>query len=1361
MAFPNSPTNGQSTTVDGINYTYSSSENSWTRQTLVVSTDTTASSNTVILQGVDVTQNTRITVLEGVNTTQNTNITTVTGLAQAAFDKANTGVSTSTDDYARTTSNTATNNIVILQGVNTTQNTRISSVDNTATAAYAKANAAFDKANTGVTSSIDDYARVTSNTATNNIVILQGVNATQNTNITNATSLAQAAYNQANTGGLVSNTGNITVSTFTGDGTTVAFNLPVTPTNKDYTFITFDGATQLKASYSLSGNLITFSEAPLVGENIEIISFTNGVITSYDTLARDIANTATNNITILQGVNTTQNTRLSVVEGGLISANANTVYLNSLITTNNTRISVIEGGLISANANSAYLQGALNTANTNINTKFNSSGGTISGSVTISGNNDLIVTGNLIITGNISSQNVQQLAVADPLLVLGLGNYVSDTKDIGFAGHYNDGANAHTGLIRDSGTKEYHFFTGYTPEVDVTNNIDINHASFVSANVNASTFKGNLIATTAVVGGVNLLNVNTSQNTRMSVIEGGLISSNANTVFLNSLITTNNTRIAVVEGGLISANANTIYLNSLITTNNTRISSVDNTATAAYAKANAAFDKANTGVSTSTDDYARTTANTATNNITILQGVNATQNTNITYGTNLAQAAYNQANTGGLVSNTGIITVDTFVGNGSNVAFTLSVTPVTKNYTFITFDGATQLKDSYSLSGNIITFTEAPLNGENIEIISFTNGVITSFDTVARDLANTATNNITILQGVNVTQNTRITSADNTATAAYAKANAAFDKANTGVSTSTDDYARTTANTATNNITILQGVNTTQNTNITNATSLAQSAFDAANTLNGTFTIQYLVVAGGGPGGTQTGGGGGAGGVLSSYLQSEGATYTVTVGSGAAGRTTYGNGSPGANSSFVGSTNSIVAVGGGYGSTTSTGGNGGSGGGTGSGGGLVGGTGIAGQGNNGGGTDGTGINYPSGGGGGAGATGGVASGYVAGSGGAGRANPISTSTIGQLSGGIYYVGGGGGGGIYGSGTAGSGGLGGGGAGSSSASTPASGSVNTGGGGGGSGLNAISGAGGSGVVILRTLALADSTTGSPTVTYDGAYNIYTFTSSGSIVFPATAEAPEIVDITARADVVTLQSVNTTQNTRIAVIEGVNTTQNTRMSVIEGGLITANANSAYLTSINTTQNTNITYATSLAQAAFDKANTGTSGGSSNVTIVTSDSFVGNGSNVAFTLSVTPSSKDYTIITFDGAVQLRSSYSLAANTITFTEAPLNGENVEVTSFSSSSTLATVTINTFTGDGSTVAYTLSVSPSSKDYTFVNFDGTAQLRSSYSLSGNILTFTEAPLVGENIEVTSFTTNSTSSGTTIGKAIAMSIIFGG
>jgi len=48
---------------------------------------------------------------------------------------------------------------------------------------------------------IDQYARNTSNTNASDIVVLQGINSTQNTNIVTATNLAQAAFNQANTGG--------------------------------------------------------------------------------------------------------------------------------------------------------------------------------------------------------------------------------------------------------------------------------------------------------------------------------------------------------------------------------------------------------------------------------------------------------------------------------------------------------------------------------------------------------------------------------------------------------------------------------------------------------------------------------------------------------------------------------------------------------------------------------------------------------------------------------------------------------------------------------------------------------------------------------------------------------------------------------------------------------------------------------------------------------------------------------------------------------------------------------------------------------------------------------------------------------
>jgi hypothetical protein len=67
-------------------------------------------------------------------------------------------------------------------------------------------------------------------------------------------------------------------------------------------------------------------------------------------------------------------------------------------------------------------------------------------------------------------------------------------------------------------------------------------------------------------------------------------------------------------------------------------------------------------------------------------------------------------------------------------------------------------------------------------------------------------------------------------------------------------------------------------------------------------------------------------------------------------------------------------------------------------------------------------------------------------------------------------------------------------------------ANTGGGGGGGSaggsVTGSGGTGGSGIVIIRYPATASpptSTTGSPQVSYAGGYQIYTWTSSGSITF----------------------------------------------------------------------------------------------------------------------------------------------------------------------------------------------------------------------------------------------------------------------
>ena len=61
----------------------------------------------------------------------------------------------------------------------------------------------------------------------------------------------------------------------------------------------------------------------------------------------------------------------------------------------------------------------------------------------------------------------------------------------------------------------------------------------------------------------------------------------------------------------------------------------------------------------------------------------------------------------------------------------------------------------------------------------------------------------------------------------------------------------------------------------------------------------------------------------------------------------------------------------------------------------------------------------------------------------------------------------------------------------------------------------------------------------------------------------------------------------------------------------------------------------------------------------------------------------------------------------------------------------------DSFTGDGSTTAFTLSVAANSKNNTQVHVDGVYQNKATYSLSSATLTFSEAPPLNSSIEVVS------------------------
>ena len=64
------------------------------------------------------------------------------------------------------------------------------------------------------------------------------------------------------------------------------------------------------------------------------------------------------------------------------------------------------------------------------------------------------------------------------------------------------------------------------------------------------------------------------------------------------------------------------------------------------------------------------------------------------------------------------------------------------------------------------------------------------------------------------------------------------------------------------------------------------------------------------------------------------------------------------------------------------------------------------------------------------------------------------------------------------------------------------------------------------------------------------------------------------------------------------------------------------------------------------------------------------------------------------------------------------------------------TMTPQRFSGNGSTVNFTLSVAPASEDFTWVFVSGVYQQKDTYSLSGTTLTFSGAPPLGtNNIEV--------------------------
>jgi hypothetical protein len=793
-------------------------QNTWiaSNNALQVGINDTQNTRLNSIETVDVSQNTRMTIIEGVDATQNIRLGSI-----ETVDVAQNNRMTIIEGVDATQNAWITSNVIYFQSVDDTQNNWISS-----NVAYFQS---VDSTQNNWISANQAYFQGVDNSQNTRMSIIEGTNATQNVRLNSIETVNQDQNTAITIIQGVDATQNVQIAGI--QGVDLAQNTRITEVNQ-----------YAESAYATANSAQTntiFTQGVDVTQNVRLSSI------------ETINNDQNTRMSIIESVDNTQNTRLNSIETVNVDQNTAIAIIQGTDATQNVRLNSIE--TINQNQNTTITQvnQFAQSAYDHANTKFASAGGTITGPVVISGNNNLTVTGNLSVLGTTTTVNTNLLEVNDPMILLANGNFYSDTLDIGFAGSYNDGANAHTGLFREHTNKDYYLFQGYIPEISGNNDINISDPSFRTANLNADYVKANVIATTAVIGGVNFANyvslisgIDATQNTRLNSIE--TINNDQNTTitqvnqYAASAYQTANQTNQYAQSAYDHANNAYNYANTSISyndginaTQNTRIGGIEGVDLTQNTRLNAI-------------ETINTDQNTA---ISIIQGVNLGQNATITSVNQYAVSSYNQANT-----NAGNISIIQGIDNTQN-------SWISSNVSYIAGVDDTQ------------------------------NTRIQSIETINTD-QNTA---ISIIQGVNLGQNATITSVNQFAQAAYNKANtgaaavtylanAVLFANSTGVVSNSsslsfyssnntlvvanisaptlyttsggvvfpdgtvqttaggggggggdsgiDQFARNTANSAQANTIVTQGVDVTQNNNIIAINNFAAAAYTQANTAN-------------------------------------------------------------------------------------------------------------------------------------------------------------------------------------------------------------------------------------------------------------------------------------------------------------------------------------------------------------------------------------------------------------------------------------------------------------------------------------------------------------------------------------------------
>jgi len=510
--------------------------------------------------------------------------------------------------------------------VNNTQNTNISFNWNHSNSSFIQSNASFAVAN-----SASIYANGAFEVSNSASIYANGAFAVANS----ASIYANGAFAVANSASIYAN-GAFEVSnsaSIYANGAFITANTPSHVANS--------------ASVYANGAFITANTADDRGTSAGIYANGSFAVANSASIYANGAFAKANNEA---GVNATQNTNITNAQN---TADAGFIHANASFNAANNVFPQIQPSYNTANAASIRANNSLDANN----------GGTITG--------DLSISGNLSVLGNTFTVSATTIVANDTVILLGANNYTSDLLDIGISAHYNDGVNAHTGFIRDHGTKEWQLFEGYTGEIGANNDINISDPSFKIATLNANLHTqlvklNNQDLQTLIDNAYNRANNSLNANTGGS-ISGNVIPTSDNTYYLGS--ETNRWHTLYVGpgsidlGGLVIQNQGNVLTVSVGNELPTPIAGSDE-----YARnhVNAAFNFANTSYIETT--YAENHANAAFNSANNSSGVNLTQNNRITYASNHANAAFGYANNLNNIINT-LNIPDTYARNHSNASF--------------------------------------------------------------------------------------------------------------------------------------------------------------------------------------------------------------------------------------------------------------------------------------------------------------------------------------------------------------------------------------------------------------------------------------------------------------------------------------------------------------------------------------------------------------------------------------------------------------------------------------------------------------------------------------------------------------------